>query len=299
MPEYCVVCRRELGAPLGVGEEGLYIVTCPKCGKYRIAGLSILQNMTLTDRQRANISGWLYDNQVYTISPDKIDWLTKIKAPRFHERADKLLLAIEKDTEYAGQYVEKKSYWYSCAWCSNEHELQEMINYLEREQRIITGGGKCKIEPNGWAHLEKLNKVNADSQQCFVAMWFDEEMNEIYGTMAKVIQNAGYRPHRVDKREHNDKIDDEVIAQIRRSRFIVADFTGHRGGVYYEAGFAKGLGLEVIWTCRKDELDELHFDVRQYNCIDWEAGKSEDFMERLTNRIESVLGKGTYVIASS
>ncbi|MFC1886373.1 hypothetical protein ACFLZM_04890, partial [Thermodesulfobacteriota bacterium] len=70
--------------------------------------------------------------------------------------------------------------------------------------------------------------------------------------------------------QFNGKIDDEIIAQIRRSRFIVADFTGHRGGVYYEAGFAKGLGLEVIWTCNKNDIDKLHFDIRQYNCIDWD-----------------------------
>jgi hypothetical protein len=44
---------------------------------------------------------------------------------------------------------------------------------------------------------------------------------------------------------------------------------GHRGGVYFEAGFAMGLGLPVFWTCRQDDLDKLHFDIRQYNCIDW------------------------------
>ena len=45
--------------------------------------------------------------------------------------------------------------------------------------------------------------------------------------------------------------------QIRKSKFLIADFTGQRGGVYYEAGFAYGLGLPVIWTCRKDWFDGL------------------------------------------
>ena len=48
---------------------------------------------------------------------------------------------------------------------------------------------------------------------------------------------------------------------------LSSDFTGNRGGVYYEAGFAHGLGLPVIFMCR--DGDELHFDVRQYNCIFW------------------------------
>jgi nucleoside 2-deoxyribosyltransferase len=153
-----------------------------------------------------------------------------------------------------------------------------------------------KVLPAGWAHLEELRKVSVNSEQCFVAMWFDEQMNKIYDEIiTKAVLDAGYRPHRVDKREHNDQIDDEIIAQIRRSRFIVADFTGLRGGVYYEAGFAKGLGLEVVWTCRKDYIKDLHFDIRQYNCIVWEEDKLSDFMKRLTNRIESVLGRGKYV----
>jgi len=54
-------------------------------------------------------------------------------------------------------------------------------------------------------------------------------MQRIYEEVfAKAISEAGFKPHRVDQREYNDKIDDEIIVQIRRSRFIVADFTGHR-----------------------------------------------------------------------
>jgi nucleoside 2-deoxyribosyltransferase len=80
------------------------------------------------------------------------------------------------------------------------------------------------------------------------------------------------------------------LSEIRRSRFVVADFTGHRGGVYFEAGFAMGLGLPVFWTCRKDGLAGLHFDVRQYNCIDWDD--PADLATRLRFRIEAVIGKG-------
>lgn len=90
--------------------------------------------------------------------------------------------------------------------------------------------------------------------------------------------------------EHTGKIDDEIISQIRKSRFLVADFTGHRGGVYFEAGFAMGLGLPVFWTCRRDQMKELHFDIRQYNCIDWNT--LDELAERLQRRVEAVIGKG-------
>ena len=33
-------------------------------------------------------------------------------------------------------------------------------------------------------------------------------------------------------------IPSEIISEIKRSKFMIADLTGYRGGVYYEAGFA-------------------------------------------------------------
>jgi hypothetical protein len=60
--------------------------------------------------------------------------------------------------------------------------------------------------------------------------------------------------------------------------------------VYYEAGYAAGRNLPVILTCRKDELKDLHFDIRQYNCIDWET--PDELARRLQVRIEAVIGDG-------
>lgn len=294
----CPICNEPMQWA-GTGKRDAYSVNCPRCGHYQLTdrALANLKNSQLTTRQRANISGWLFENQIFEITTVNLEWLINIMAPSFHDRADKLLLAIEKETEYAGQSVERKPLWLGASWCSNDDELNEILDYMQISQRIVIyDGGECKIAPTGWSRIEELKKVSADSNQCFVAMSFAENMNSIYDeAISKAICDAGYRPHRVDKREHTDKIDDEIIAQIRRSKFIVADFTGQRGNVYYEAGFAKGLGLEVIWNCRKDEINDLRFDIRQYNCIDWEEDKLQEFMKRLTNRIESVLGRGKYV----
>lgn len=280
--------------------SGLVRVTCPRCGEYLIVGTAkeLLKNNPLTDRQKANISGWLNENRGYTIYSYSLDTLRNIKTPNFEERSDKILLNFEKITKYAGEYKTMDNSWISWGWCLNQQELNEFINFLEKPVHRISskmGQPLYKITANGWQHLENLNKINADSQQGFVAMWFTDEMQKIYdSTISEGILDAGYMPHKVDLREHNEKIDDEIIAQIRRSRFVLADFTGQRGGVYFEAGFGKGLGLEVFWSCRKDEIDNLHFDIRQYNCIDWEPDKLTDFRKRITNRIESVIGRGKY-----
>ncbi len=92
-------------------------------------------------------------------------------------------------------------------------------------------------------------------------------------------------PIRIDLVHHNEKICDKIMAEIRSSQFLVADVTGQRQGVYFEAGFAMGLGRSVIWTCREDQLEEVHFDTRQYSHIVWKS--PEDLREKLANRIKA------------
>lgn len=126
-------------------------------------------------------------------------------------------------------------------------------------------------------------------------MWFDDSMVPAWENGIKpAIENTGYTPMRIDQKEHVDRIDDQIIAEIRRSRFVVADFThgekGVRGGVYYEAGFSHGLDIPVIFTCRKDTLEYIHFDTRQYNHISWEG--PEELREKLEARIGAVIGQG-------
>ncbi len=119
-------------------------------------------------------------------------------------------------------------------------------------------------------------------------MWFDPTLERPYEEgFKKAVEACGYDPMRVDLKEHNEKIDDTIIAEIRKSRFMIADFTGHRGGVYFEAGYALGMGLPVIWTCREGHKDDLHFDTRQYNHILWNDG--EDLYEKLRRRIEATI----------
>ena len=128
-------------------------------------------------------------------------------------------------------------------------------------------------------------------------MWFHDSMNEVYeNAIRPAVEDAGYEPVRIDREEHLDKIDDAIVAALRRARFVVADFTcgedGARGGVYYEAGFAHGRDVPVIFSCREDVIEKLHFDTRQYPHIVWEPEKLDEFRDRLTTRIGAVIGDG-------
>ncbi len=176
---------------------------------------------------------------------------------------------------------------------AKEKEFIFLLNYLVECDHITKDNKEVRrivLTMEGWQKFEELEKNRIDSKQCFVAMNFDDKLDEVYEEgIKKAIEEAGYKPLRVDKEEHNEKICDRIIAEIRKSKFVVADFTGQRQGVYFEAGFAKGLDIPVIWLCRKDEVDEkkLHFDTQQYNHITWE--NSDDLYEQLRLRIDATI----------
>lgn len=177
-------------------------------------------------------------------------------------------------------------------------DIGECITILKElsEQGLIRDGNSTMHELlkiltlRSWEIIENLQNSAIDSKQAFVAMWFDKSMNDNYEDgIKKAIEEAGYVPIRIDLKEFNNKICDELIAEIKRSKFLIADFSGLRSGVFFEAGFAKGLGREVIFTVRKEDVEELkeHFDTRQYNHIVYDS--PEDLRKKLYNRIGATI----------
>ena len=78
---------------------------------------------------------------------------------------------------------------------------------------------------------------------CFVAMSFDPSLTKAYEAGLRLgIKDAGADPIRVDEIAHNGKICDRIVVEIRQAQFVVADVTLQRQGVYFEAGYAMGLG---------------------------------------------------------
>jgi hypothetical protein len=178
-------------------------------------------------------------------------------------------------------------------WSTSNDDLVALADYLVDLGALKSrpGGQQYLLTAKGHIIFEEMSGARAASVQAFVAMWFDPSMDEVYSAgFKKAITAAGYEPFRIDRKDYDGKIDDEIVAEIRRSAFLVADFTDHRGGVYYETGFAHGLGKRVIFTCRADELSKLHFDVRQYNTIVWSA--VSDLLAPLQNRILALFGAG-------
>ena len=150
---------------------------------------------------------------------------------------------------------------------------------------------KPTMTAKGWEVLQSAASGSGIRGRCFVAMSFSPDLTDAYyeGIYLAIKEDCQMDPRRVDFIEHNEKICDKIVAEIRTCQFLVADVTLHRAGVYFEAGFAMGLARPVIWMCRKDDLANAHFDTRQYSHIVWE--NPADLRAKLRDRIIATIPK--------
>jgi hypothetical protein len=291
----CFICGRINASVDRVRHINSYDVECPRCGNYLIADsvVRMLDPEQTKTRFRAVLSEWV-DNQNSngekpTITSDRLDELRSLPVLPFIERAKRLLILMADRTYRLGQSIDLSDVKIETRLQAiDPGETAFLADFLRGEGWVQ---GKLVLTAKGAIQADQWKRAASSSMQGFVAMWFNDSMNDAWTNgLQKAIVDAGYRPMRIDSKEHVNKICDEIVAEIRQSKFLVADFTGHRGGVYFEAGFAMGLALPVIWTCRKDALGDLHFDTRQYNFIDWET--PGELANRLQKRIEAVIGRG-------
>ena len=166
--------------------------------------------------------------------------------------------------------------------------------YFDHRHQVESNFVRMTLD--GYQRLAELDAPNTDSRQVFVAMWFNDDTKRLRETIKTAIEAAGLESYFIDEDSSNqDKICDRIEVEIRRSRLVVADFThgqdGARGSVYYEAGLAKGLGLPVVWTCRKTQLDDLHFDTSHYPHLSWSDDGLPGFQDRLTDRLRLSVGR--------
>jgi hypothetical protein len=279
---------------------------CARCGDYDTTfdAISALNELAENAEERPKIAEWIWSQNSMGVVPVlDIKALPSILArPRlpYFERAKRLLLYLAEHTHKLGEFVpftEPKTI-HAMLQTFDIAQINHVANFLEQRGWVKrVGGGVLPTGPaalvlgDGFVQAEEWKQLGSNSAQGFVAMWFDPSMEGVWSDgLSRGIERAGYEPLRISAKEHVNKICDEIIAEIRRSRFVVADYTRHRGGVYYEAGYAAGRGLPVILTCKKEEMKNLHFDIRQYNCIDWQT--PDELAVRLQVRIEALFGDG-------
>lgn len=232
------------------------------------------------------IEGWLPNR---TIS-EKLDLLLRIVERRTKEIGDTVNLDLESDA--------------ALVWCASKGEVVYLLASLREMRRLdpLVGGqaslGAVRLTTDGMLRLEQLAQASTHNAQIFVAMSFapgTEPLRDL--GLCAGIRLAGYVPQVMNlDPHHGERIDARIMVEIRRSKAVVADVTDPRANVMYEAGFADGLGKQVIWTVHKDRLnkqanpDGLPFDTRQFFHIPWET--PQRLAAELAIALEARVGRG-------
>lgn len=300
-------------------EDSVFLDSPRAGGQYSITGAAGETIKRLTARERALLTTWLCNQrragiECPRINPDIIDNVKSLRPLMTAERIERTLLYLSERLRsgetivfYPGDFTDADPNASTlAAWteCETKDELEAFLGMLVEmdlmadTDRVI---GRSKFTPTakGWLRIDDLVKRLPGSSQAFVAMWFHSSTQDAYKNgIEPAIRESGYLTVRIDNKEHVNKIDDEIIAEIRRSKFLVADFTCEkgrvRGGVYFEAGYAMALPIPVIWTCSNASISDLHFDTRQYNHIVWDT--PEALRKALKARIGAIIGEGPLLV---
>ena len=95
----------------------------------------------------------------------------------------------------------------------------------------------------------------------FVIAPFEEDRTEIYESIIKpAVEKKGLDCKRADDFKTNTNKLNNIIRNIWKSEFIIADLTGLNPNVMYELGFAHAMNKEVIMIFENNEKENKELD---------------------------------------
>jgi len=323
----CPVCNEPSNvSPSANGSKEYNTYECLRCGVYEIEvtdeinlshrvlkSIGAVSHFIRKNYENNRLPGFHHFEITHEVYEKTLFNLDKISPA---EQADNLILYLGKkllepfrshsDMLDLGHHEEIKLC--SITGCENKEGLYYIIEHLRNGLVILfnesTGNGNARpIEKRklgltfeGWQKYNELLKTSKDSRQVFMAMKYnDKDLDDLYKNFLKdAVKETGLELVRLDEVGKAGLIDNNMRAEIRKSCLLLADLTHDNNGAYWEAGYAEGLGIPVIYLCEKDKFDKkkTHFDTNHCTTIIWEKGKEDEAIRSLKSTIRiSMPGK--------
>jgi len=300
---YCIVCNYMLKSPTRKRHDN-YIYRCKNCGWFQLTSttVSLLPSKLQESRASAILSHaiWKMHNhseieEIVELTRDHIDSILENSTlPKPSEQINNFIIWVGDNSNFFGDIKPFR-----------DRDIQEKIGALNGQNigQIITSLGEkvpkliktnsdnVLLTIDGWQRYEELKRVVHDSRNAFMAMQFgDSELDSFYKDHFKAaVDKTGYDLKRVDEKPKAGIIDVRMEVEIRNSRFVIADLSHKNNGVYWEAGFASGLGLPVIYTCRHDKTKGVHWDANHRLFVPWDPDHPEEAKKQLKDVIRATL----------
>lgn len=302
MAANCPICWNPFADQEPPDAKGMLKYRCDCCGQFRITEsvlddlaserehTPVFHGLAATARQRSDVGG------ILEITPDNWRGLAAAHVNTPVSRKAQMLLELlrKRSREFGPPVKFTPEFDWPVIDAASPDECLALVESLRSQGLVIDQGitaasARWALSMSGWQAVEPV--AGSSSGRCFVAMSFAETDQDIFDLAIKpaVEEDCGFLAVRVDREHFPEHVVERILVDIRRAQFVVADFTQQKCGVYFEAGFALGLGREVIWTCRHDHIDgpdfKLHFDTNHFPHIVWKS--LADLREKLATRIRA------------
>ena len=232
----------------------------------------------------------------------------------FGEKIDHILVKLDELAKYDGDYIATKSFVEILFFCSlrpvddfnSDYNLELQIDYvsdfLENNGYVICRGSyQYQLTPKALERIYALRKEQSNNKNVFVSMAFNDGTKQTREAIRNAIIKSGFSPEFIDEIIHNKQIVPEMFRLIRECKFLILEISDPNYGAYYEAGYAMGLGKEVIICCKEEIFKKEyvteeekkyakylkpHFDIVQKQILVWKD--KDDLIKKLSEWIKAL-----------
>ena len=151
---------------------------------------------------------------------------------------------------------------------------------LDRNRPPLKEPTGVSLTLDGWERFESERRGELSGKDGFLALKFnDRDLDDFVMKVLKpaVTENFGCNLYDMRDVAKAGVIDNIMRVRIRDARFVIADLTHANQGVYWESGFAEGLGKPVIYICEASQFNKIHFDTNHCTTVKWSKDDTEAF----------------------
>jgi hypothetical protein len=139
---------------------------------------------------------------------------------------------------------------------------------------------KPRSDPSEVTKIQKL---------VFAAMPFAPQYEDVFFVaMTYAAEQVDAVCDRVDRREFQGNVVDEIHRMIRKSVAVIVDLSESKPNVLYEAGFAHALKKPCVHIC-STPVEKLPFDVAQWKTTLYQPGQTHKLRKELIQRLRAIL----------
>lgn len=115
------------------------------------------------------------------------------------------------------------------------------------------------------------------------------EYDDVHDAIKAAAKECGLNAERVDEVQSNERITDRLLESIRLAEYVIADLTDSKPNVFYEAGYAHGVGKIPIYVAKAGT--KLEFDLKDYPIIFFSSMR--ELREGLIKRLRGLAAANT------